>query len=90
MMSLLHHYSIPLARVVRPSPRTRAAISFATSSSSSSPRTIPQSQVLLGLSETELQKLALDFGQVNFFSFFIYLHSYIINLNLELKKIIFL
>lgn len=67
MMSLLHHYSMPLARVVRPSPRTRAAISFATSSSSSSPRTtIPQSQVLLGLSETELQKLALDFGQQGF------------------------
>ena len=66
-MSLLHHYSMPLARVLRPSPRTRAAISFATSSSPRS--TIPQSQVLLGLSETELQKLALDFGQVNFFSF---------------------
>ncbi|KAL5102042.1 hypothetical protein RYX36_006369 [Vicia faba] len=65
MMAMLHHCSIPLARVVvRPSPRTRvAAISFATSSS---PRTSPPSQVLLGLSENDLQKLAIDFGQQGF------------------------
>ncbi|KAI5434473.1 hypothetical protein KIW84_021343 [Lathyrus oleraceus] len=64
MMAMLHHCSIPLARVaVRPSPRTRAAISFATASS---PRATPQSQVLLGLSENDLQKLAIDFGQQGF------------------------
>ncbi|CAK8538158.1 unnamed protein product [Lathyrus sativus] len=64
MMAMLHHCSIPLARVVvRPSPRTRAAISFATSSS---PSPIPPSQVLLGLSESDLQKLAIDFGQQGF------------------------
>lgn len=79
MMAMLHHCSIPLARVVvRPSPRTRAAISFATASS---PPTTPPSQVLLGLSENDLQKLAIDFGQVNFFPFSISLHYRIIQFN---------
>jgi 23S rRNA (adenine2503-C2)-methyltransferase len=80
MMAMFHHCSVPLARAVLPSSRTRAvaAMSLATSSSS---RTIPQSQVLLGLSEDELQKLALDFGQVNFLSFFISLHYCIIQFN---------
>ncbi|XP_004490899.1 uncharacterized protein [Cicer arietinum] len=63
MMSLLHHCSMPLARVVRPSPRTRAAVSFATSCST---RTNSQSQVLLGLSENDLQQLSLSFGQQGF------------------------
>ncbi|GAU31114.1 hypothetical protein TSUD_212210 [Trifolium subterraneum] len=46
MMAMFHHCSMPLARAVLPSSRTRAiaAMSLATSSS---PRKIPQSQVLL-------------------------------------------
>ncbi|XP_061363716.1 uncharacterized protein LOC133307253 [Gastrolobium bilobum] len=58
----------PLARAVRPPPRTRVrscttAMSIAPSSS---PRSNSQSQVLLGLSEKDLQQLALDLGQQGF------------------------
>ncbi|KAJ1399337.1 Ribosomal RNA large subunit methyltransferase RlmN/Cfr [Sesbania bispinosa] len=61
MMALLQHCSVPLARALRPPPRTRA-MAFA----SSSPRTNSNSQVLLGLSEKDLQQLALDLGQQGF------------------------
>jgi 23S rRNA (adenine2503-C2)-methyltransferase len=81
MMAMFHHCSMPLARAVLPSSRTRAITAMSLATSSSSSRTIPQSQVLLGLSEDELQKLALDFGQVNFLSFFISLHYCIIQFN---------
>ncbi|KAK2376965.1 Radical SAM superfamily protein [Trifolium repens] len=66
MMAMFHHCSMPLARAVLPSSRTRAITAMSLATSSSSSRTIPQSQVLLGLSEDELQNLALDFGQQGF------------------------
>ncbi|KAK7321515.1 hypothetical protein VNO77_32241 [Canavalia gladiata] len=70
MLALLQHCSMPLARAVRPPPHTHvraystAAIGLAPSSSRTN--SLSQSQVLLGLSEKDLQQLALDFSQQSF------------------------
>lgn len=83
MMALLEHCStMPFARVVRPPPRARAVMAFATASSL--PRTTnSQSQVLLGLSEKDLQQLALDFGQVlNKYLLFFQFTSFFHNINI--------
>jgi len=61
---------MPLARAVRPPSRTQVQPYFTSMAvASMSLRTEAQSQVLLGLSEKELQQLALNFGQVNLSSF---------------------
>ncbi|KAE9606121.1 hypothetical protein Lal_00025211 [Lupinus albus] len=73
-MALLHHCSTPFSRAVRPSPPTRVRLSstmaMASAEAPSSTR-LSQSQqqkqqVLLGLSEKELQELALNLGQQSF------------------------
>jgi len=71
MLALIQNCSMPLARAVRPPSRTQVQ-PYLTSKvcASLSPRTDSQSQALLGLSEKELQQLALNFGQVNLSSFF--------------------
>ena len=71
--------SMPLARAVRSPPRTHVRPCFtAVAYASISSRANSQSQVLLGLSEKELQQLALDLNQVNLSSFPIQLHQNII------------
>ncbi|RDX96060.1 rlmN, partial [Mucuna pruriens] len=67
MLALLQHCSIPLARAVRPPPPTHVRpCSTAMAYASFSPRANSQSQVLLGLSEKELQQLSLDLGQQSY------------------------
>ncbi|KAG5052957.1 hypothetical protein JHK87_005155 [Glycine soja] len=64
MLALLQNCSMPLARAVRLPPRTHVRPCFtAVGYASISPRANSQSQVLLGLSDKELQQLALDLGQ---------------------------
>ncbi|XP_027940190.1 uncharacterized protein LOC114194265 [Vigna unguiculata] len=64
MLALIQNCSMPLARAVRPPSRTQVQPYFSSMvCASMSPRPNSQSQVLLGLSEKELQQLALDFGQ---------------------------
>uniref|UniRef100_A0A7N0V6T9 Radical SAM core domain-containing protein n=1 Tax=Kalanchoe fedtschenkoi TaxID=63787 RepID=A0A7N0V6T9_KALFE len=61
--------SMPLARAVRPRSLTiysRNAVSVPSTSASPSRLGAKESRVLLGLSETELQQLALDFGQQSY------------------------
>ena len=93
-MALLQHCSTPLARAVRPPPRARAracsTLAMAMAPSSSSPRNNSQSQqqILLGMSENELQQLALDLGQVKILSFAYLIWPHIIQL--KKKKIEFL
>ncbi|XP_054788755.1 uncharacterized protein LOC129294419 isoform X2 [Prosopis cineraria] len=72
-MELIQQFSLPIARSVRPSLRTclrSCTMALATSSPCdlSAPSTTrdSQSQVLLGLSEKELQQLALDLGQQSY------------------------
>ncbi|MED6158267.1 hypothetical protein PIB30_031224 [Stylosanthes scabra] len=69
-MALLHHCSTPLARAVCTPARDRArvAMAMATAPSPSTPlrKSQPQQQVLLGMSENDLQQLALDLGQQSF------------------------
>lgn len=70
MLALLQNCSMPLARAVRSPPRTHVRPCFtAVAYASISSRANSQSQVLLGLSDKELQQLALDLGQVVFSSF---------------------
>lgn len=79
MLALLQNCSMPLARAVRSPPRTHVRPCFtAVAYASISSRANSQSQVLLGLSEKELQQLALDLNQVNLSSFPIQLHQNII------------
>ncbi|KAL2973787.1 hypothetical protein AAZX31_14G066600 [Glycine max] len=64
MLALLQNCSMPLARAVRSPPRTHVRPCFtAVAYASISSRANSQSQVLLGLSEKELQQLALDLNQ---------------------------
>ncbi|MED6167603.1 hypothetical protein PIB30_004412 [Stylosanthes scabra] len=73
-MALLHHCSTPLARALCTPARDRAracstvAMAMATAPSPSTPlrKSQPQQQVLLGMSENDLQQLALDLGQQSF------------------------
>lgn len=67
MLALIQHCSMPLARAVRPPPRTHVRPSSTVMAYASlPPRPSPKSQVLLGLSENDLQKLALDLGQQSY------------------------
>lgn len=90
-MALLQHCSTPLARAVRPPPRARAracsTLAMAMAPSSSSPRNNSQSQqqILLGMSENELQQLALDMGQVKILSFSDLIGPHIIQLGRKKK-----
>ncbi|KAI4299568.1 hypothetical protein L6164_033012 [Bauhinia variegata] len=62
-MALIQQCFMPLSRMVRPRTRPRF---FAIASAPSSTRDSQPQQVLLGLSEKELQQLALDFGQQSY------------------------
>ncbi|XP_057724811.1 uncharacterized protein LOC130940627 [Arachis stenosperma] len=67
-MALLHHCSTPLARAVSTPARDRArACSTVAMAMATAPRkSQPQQQVLLGMSENDLQQLALNLGQQSF------------------------
>ncbi|XP_019432901.1 PREDICTED: uncharacterized protein LOC109339831 [Lupinus angustifolius] len=70
-MAFLHHCSTHLARAVRPQNPTRFRLSSTVASVAPSSTRPVQSQkqqqkVLLGLSEKELQELALNLGQQSF------------------------
>lgn len=62
MATLQHVYSAPLARAIRARTVASAAAAVA-SPPSRAPHADPR--VLLGMSEPELQQLAVDFGQVS-------------------------
>ncbi|BAT81229.1 hypothetical protein VIGAN_03090500 [Vigna angularis var. angularis] len=64
MLALIQNCSMPLARTVRPPSRTQVQPYFSSAvRASMSPRVKSPSQVLLGLSEKELEQLALNCGQ---------------------------
>lgn len=67
-MALIQQFSMPIARLISPSRRTRLRSYTIAAVAPSSVRdvSVPSStsQVLLGLSEKELQQVALDLGQV--------------------------
>ncbi|KAF7816440.1 Ribosomal RNA large subunit methyltransferase N [Senna tora] len=72
-MALIQQFSVPIARGVRPSHRTcLRSCTMAVAPSSTPDLSIPSStrdsssQVLLGLSEKELQQVALDLGQQSY------------------------
>ncbi|XP_028792690.1 uncharacterized protein LOC114748456 isoform X2 [Neltuma alba] len=74
-MALIQQFSMPIARLVRPSHRTSLrCCTMAAATTSPCDLSVPsttrdsQSQVLLGLSEKDLQQLALELGQVLKFS----------------------
>ncbi|PKI46574.1 hypothetical protein CRG98_032916 [Punica granatum] len=62
MAVLQHTYAVPLARAAARS-RSLSAFAVPTKAGVSVPSNARESQVLLGMSEPELQRLALDFGQ---------------------------
>lgn len=65
-MSLLQQVcSVPLSRAFNFRPRFLAAREMSVASSSSSRASHVDRRVLLGMSEQELQKIAVDFGQVS-------------------------
>ncbi|KAI9102100.1 hypothetical protein K1719_023610 [Acacia pycnantha] len=72
-MALIQQFSMPIARLVRPSHRTcLRSCTMAVATTSPSDLSVPlttresQSQVLLGLSDEELRRLALDLGQQSY------------------------
>ncbi|KAK4273654.1 hypothetical protein QN277_017001 [Acacia crassicarpa] len=69
-MALIQQFSMPIARLVRPSHRTCfRSCTMAVATPSPSDLSVPlttRAQVLLGLSDEELQQLALDLGQQSY------------------------